>query len=146
MQLPFISKIDISGWANIFFFTLAYSCSIFFSYSWLTRHVVHEFPHLFMFCSGALGLLITMIIMRWRVWIPVKILLAVITSTFIVFIALSMLLTKEDLFTHQFSIWSNIQGLLLLPFILSMALKVYFSIPLVAIVYIFFKMRSMRMK
>ncbi len=139
MSLPFVSELDRSLPANVCFYLFTYLLCIFLSYQWLNRHLVHDFPNLFLIFSGVTGLIIVILLIKWRVWIPLKVIISISVSTFFVYFIISFLL-KESATSHlQLSMWSIIKGVLAMPLVLTFSLKLHISITFTVIAYLCLK-------
>lgn len=139
MKLSFSSDFDRSLLANILFFLFTYNFSAFLSYTWLGRHLVHDFPNSFLFFSGFLGLLIIIILVNWKVWIPFKVFVSIIISTFFSFVTLSIFIKGFPKSSHDMSAWLYIKSFLSFPLIITIAFRLYISIPVVVTIYLIFR-------
>lgn len=139
MNLPFVSKLDRSLPANVSFYLFTYLLCIFLSYQWLNRHLVHDFPNVFLIFSGITGLIIVVLLVNWRVWIPLKVFLSISISTFLVYFIISFLFKESSASPLQLTIWSIIKGVLAMPLVLTFSLKLHLSISLSVIAYLCLK-------
>ncbi len=128
---------------NLIFSILSYILVCFFSYKFFTRHIAHQHPQLLFLLLLIFLLFITYKLRKLKLFIPIKVMIAMVIS-FTISIIIVFFLTKEY-WLYMFSL-NTVYAITFAPIGSIEWLKLYFVFPILIAIYLmvlfFLKLKS----
>jgi|GEM_PF-4804251 len=139
MKLYRAAELDCSRVYSAAIFTVTWLCSCALTYSWLHRHIAFKFPLQFMGLTFVVGLALLFLMLRVRLWIPVKVAISMCLAASIAYLLLMVVYDVQVWITQSghTEYLMTLEDILVLPVLFFLILKLYITLGIALLMYFF---------